>query len=95
MKIMSTHAARPSPEGFLMDNQRTNSVSDEKALQSNITPVLLERSVSVYTFTWRSRIMVNSMLMARGVVLLPMLTVPSDVSALIGVAGTANHCILG
>ncbi len=45
IEIMSTHAAILLPDRFLDVNQNTNSVSEAKALGSNMTPVLLDYGV--------------------------------------------------
>ncbi len=80
MDMISTKPANASPDGFFERNQITNSVSDENAQQSKITPVLLDHSVRISTFAWRSQIIVNNKFAVKGVAFPPMLIVPRGVS---------------
>ncbi len=64
---------------FFERNQITNLVSDKNARRLKITPVLLDRSVRISTFAWRSRIIVNNKFAVKGVAFPPMLTMPRGV----------------
>ncbi len=51
--MMSMKPARPLPDGFLLINQSTNSVSDENAFRSKITPVFLYGESSEVMEAWQ------------------------------------------
>ncbi len=95
MEMMSTHAAIPSLDGFLDLNQSTNTVSEAKALPSNMTSVFLDCSVKMSIIAWCSHTIVKSKLKVRGMAFPPMLTVPIGVFVLIVTANEASLCILG
>jgi hypothetical protein len=95
MDVMLTKPVIASPDGFLERNQRINFVSEEKAVWLKITPVLLECLVSMSTFAWRSRTIVNNIFAVRNVAFPPMLTMPRGVLVLTEEIITLRCCVLG
>ncbi len=95
MDMMSTKPTIALPDGFLVRNQRTNFVSKKEALWLKITPVLLECSVSMSTFAWRSQIIVNNIFAVSNVAFPPMLTVPIGLLASTKEVIALSRCVLG